>query len=165
MGIQALKLSSFQSLNIGFGNLSCTFASNVWVRGLRKRNLRLLSSIRLCTLRSILLAFINFTLLLNIVGAQFDFSETLPVLPPGKKEHSVIVPLDNVFSGKILVDSIKASCACSRDVKVAKVVIDKALPQNLWGKINYLSLRIENRSFNGHPFRIGFLRHHSDVQS
>ncbi|MDZ4849666.1 MAG: hypothetical protein SGI77_10245, partial [Pirellulaceae bacterium] len=32
---------------------------------------------------------------------------------------------------------------------------EKALPQNLWGKINYLSLRIENRSFNGHPFRIG----------
>ncbi|MDZ4852320.1 MAG: AAA family ATPase, partial [Pirellulaceae bacterium] len=32
-----------------------------------------------------------------------------------------------------------------------------ALPQNLWGKINYLSLRIENRSFNGCPFRIGFL--------
>ncbi|MDZ4849234.1 MAG: hypothetical protein SGI77_08060, partial [Pirellulaceae bacterium] len=32
-----------------------------------------------------------------------------------------------------------------------------ALPQNLWVKIDYLSLRIENRSFNGHPFRIGFL--------
>ncbi|MDZ4851299.1 MAG: hypothetical protein SGI77_18575 [Pirellulaceae bacterium] len=40
-----------------------------------------------------------------------------------------------------------------------------ALPQKLWVKIDHLSLRIENRSFNGHPFRIGFLRHHSDVQS
>jgi len=53
----------------------------------------------------------------------------------------------------------------SKDSRDQKQLQLWALPQNLWGKINYLSLRIENRSFNGHPFRIGFLRHHSDVQS
>ncbi|MDZ4852813.1 MAG: hypothetical protein SGI77_26295, partial [Pirellulaceae bacterium] len=40
---------------------------------------------------------------------------------------------------------------------LATVFKKQALPPNLWVKIDYLSLRIENRSFNGHPFRIGFL--------